>query len=450
LMGNPIAGQGPSREWAERAQATLAESKRKPAASPREMDYLAAVSAYWEDWANRPERTRQQNRSKAYQTLAAKYPDDDEAQIFGALYLTATQSLSDQTYSTYLKAAETLERQFAKHPNHPGLAHYLIHSYDAPPIANRGLDAARRYASIAPDAPHAQHMPSHVFTRVGAWQESFETNARSRAAAQRDRAFEEQLHAMDYQVYAALQLARDAEARGIVDAATGPAAAGTGLAEHTGTGLAAHYAMAAMPARHAAERGDWTAAAALPVRPAPIAVAPALTRFARGIGAARVRNAEAAGREAAELARLRDTLRASGNEYWAGEAEISRIAVSAWAAWARGTHDEALRLMRSAADQEDQREKHIVTPGRILPARELLGDLLLELGRPAEALREFEASHQREPGRFRGLYFAARAAELMGDRAKAATYYRRLIALAGAGVQRPEVAKAREFLSRGL
>src|SRR5215510_15694265 len=217
LMQNPLAGVGAVPKDAPLAQGAIDRGRKMGAKTQRERDYLEAVAAYYEDFANRPERARQLARAKAYEALATKYPDDDEAQIFYALYLAGTQSQADQTYAAYLKAAGILEGQFKKYPNHPGVAHYLIHSYDAPPIASKGLDAARRYAGIAPDAPHALHMPSHIFTRVGAWTESAATNERSAAAAKRDRDLDEQLHAMDYMVYAYLQLARDADARRVLE-----------------------------------------------------------------------------------------------------------------------------------------------------------------------------------------------------------------------------------------
>ncbi|HEV8573669.1 MAG TPA: hypothetical protein VGR43_03075, partial [Dehalococcoidia bacterium] len=217
LMDNPLAGVGPSKEWAERGMAAVEQGKQIGAKTQRELDYIAAVAAYWEDWPNRPERTRQVNRARAYEALAARYPQDDEAQIFSALYTAGTQTLVDQSYKAYLTAAETLEKQFAKHPDHPGVAHYLIHSYDAPPIAPKGLPAARRYAGIAPAAPHALHMPSHIFTRVGAWAESVETNTRSATASRRDNDGDQQVHAMDYMMYAFLQLGRDADARRVLD-----------------------------------------------------------------------------------------------------------------------------------------------------------------------------------------------------------------------------------------
>src|SRR6266850_4676845 len=219
LMDNPLASVGPSPQWAERAQTALEQGRRIGAKTQRERDYIEAVGAYYQDWASRPERARQQSRAQAFETLAARYPTDDEAQIFYALYLSGTQSLADPSYATYLKAAEILEKQFAKHPDHPGVAHYLIHSYDAAPIAQKGLPAARRYAAIAPAAPHALHMPSHIFTRVGAWADSAATNQRSATAAKGDNDADNQLHAMDYMEYAYLQLARDKDAARIVEEA---------------------------------------------------------------------------------------------------------------------------------------------------------------------------------------------------------------------------------------
>lgn len=440
LMSNPLAGIGPSPQWAERAQAAIDQGRQIGAKTQRERDYIEAVAAYYEDWANRPERTRQLNRARAFEALAARYPSDDEAQIFSALYLAATQSLADQTYATYLRAAEILEQQFAKHPDHPGVAHYLIHSYDAPPIAPKGLPAARRYASIAPAAPHALHMPSHIFTRVGAWSESALTNERAAVAAQQDKDFDEQLHAMDYMVYAYLQLARDSDARRVMEE-------GAQVTGFTTFRFAGPYAQAAMPARYAVERGDWQQAMQLRPRPNNFPFTEALTHFARALGAARSGDAAAAEQEVQELARLRDALTAAKSEYWATEVEGSRLAAAAWTALAQGKRDDAVSLMRSAADIEDKNEKHIVTPGRILPARELLGEMLLELKRPADALKEFETSLTREPERFRGLYGAAQAAAQSGDKAKAKRYFARLVEVAGHGTARPELAQARTFLA---
>jgi len=440
LMSNPLAGIGPSPDGAARAQAAIAEGRKIGAKTQRERDYIEAVAAYYEDWANRPERVRQANRAKAFEGLAAKYPADDEAQVFYALYLAGTQSLADQTYATYLKSASILEVQFTKHPDHPGIAHYLIHSYDAPPIAPKGLPAARRYAGIAPSAPHALHMPSHIFTRVGAWNESAVTNERSAAAAKRDRDFDEQLHAMDYMVYAYLQLARDADARRVVE----DSASASGMATLR---FAGPYAQAAMPARYAVERGDWKQAAALAPSPSQWPFTVALTHYARALGAARSGDPAAAEKDVQELTRLRDALKTANSNYWPTEVEVSRMSAAAWTALAQGKQDEALALMRAAADMEDKSEKHIVTPGRIVPAREALGDMLLEVKRPADALKEFEASQVREPERFRGYYGAAQAAAQAGDKTKARGYYAKLVAMADPGSTRPELAQARAFLA---
>ena len=440
LMSNPLQGIGASPKNAPRAQAAIDRGRKMGAKTERERDYLEAVAAYYEDFANRSERARQLARAKAYEALAAKYPDDDEAQVFYALYLAGTQLPSDQLYSAYLKAAAILEKQFAKHPDHPGVAHYLIHSYDAPPIAKQGVPAARRYAQIAPDAPHALHMPSHIFTRVGAWTDSVATNRRSATVAQKSNEPDEALHAMDYMTYAYLQLARDGEARKIFDEAR--TVTGINPARPT-----APYALAAMPARYAVERGDWRAAAQLEPSPSKFPFTEAMTHFARALGAARSGNPAVAQKNIERIAMLRDELKAAKSDYWANEVEVMRLASLAWVVLAQKKGDEALGLMRQAADIEDKSEKNIVTPGRIVPARELLGDMLMGLKRPAEALTEYEASQLREPNRYRGLYGAGQAAEQSGNRDKARHYFSKLIELAGSGDIRPEVKKARQYLA---
>ena len=440
LMSNPLQGIGASPKNAPRAQAAIDKGRQMGAKTQRERDYLEAVAAYYEDFANRPERARQLARAKAYEALAAKYPDDDEAQIFYALYLAGTQTPSDQSYSAWLKAAGILEKQFAKHPDHPGVAHYLIHCYDAPPIAQQGLPAARLYARIAPDAPHALHMPSHIFTRVGAWADSATTNRRSADAAKKSSDPDDALHALDYMTYAYLQLARDGDARRTWDEARTL----TGINPARAT---APYALAAMPARYAVERGDWHAAAKLEPSTSKFPFTEAMTHFARALGAARSGDPAAAQKDVERTAALRDELRAAKSDYWANEVEVMRLASLAWVALAQTKNDDALALMRQAADIEDKSEKNIVTPGRLLPARELLGDMLMELKRPAEALKEYEASQQREPNRYRGLYGAGQAAAQSGNRDKARHYFSKLIELAGSADLRPEMEKARRYLA---
>src|SRR5881396_1300423 len=304
LMANPLQGVGASPKDAPRAQAAIEKGRTMGAKTEREREYLEAVAAYYEDFTNRPERARQLARARAYESLAAKYPDDDEAQIFYALYLIGTQTASDQTYSAYLKAAAILEKQFAKHPDHPGVAHYLIHSYDAPPIAAQGVPAARRYADIAPDAPHALHMPSHIFTRVGAWADSVATNRRSATVAQKSNEPDEAVHAMDFMTYAYLQLARDSDARRTFDEARTL----TGFNPARAT---APYALAAMPARYALERGAWGEATKLEPVPTKYPFTEALTHFARALGAARIGDTAAAQKDVDRIVVLRDELKAA-------------------------------------------------------------------------------------------------------------------------------------------
>src|SRR3954447_19999838 len=310
LMYNPLNGVGPGPKDAEKAQAAIEAGRVLPAKTQRERDYLEAVAAYYQDWAGHPERERQQARSKAFEALAAKYPDDDEAQIFSALYLAGTQSQADQTYAAYTRAVAILEPQFKKHPDHPGVAHYLIHSYDAPPIAQKGLVAARRYAGIAPDAPHALHMPSHIFTRVGAWEESVATNLRSAAVAQKGGEPNEAYHASDYAVYAFLQLGRDRDAKRTMEEVLK-------VTDYNPAQRTAPYAMAAMPARYAMERGAWQEAMNLQVKPSKMPNVEAMTYSARAIGASRSGDVAAAQKDAEELARLHKVLQEAKDNYWA-------------------------------------------------------------------------------------------------------------------------------------
>lgn len=439
LMSNPLTGAGPPPAKAAQGQQAVALARSIGAKTERERMYVEAVAVYWEDWANRPERERQANRASAYEALAAQYPEDDEAQIFAALYIAGTQSLSDTSFAAYRRATAMLNAQLARHPDHPGVAHYLIHANDAPRLAAHGLPAARSYAGIAPDAPHALHMPSHIFTRVGMWRESAATNARSATAAGRDGEADEELHAMDYMVYAWLQLGRDEDSRAV--AARAPA-----LLPRSSQRFVAPYAAVAMPARIVLERGAWSEAKALVPTPSPYGFTTALTVYARALGAARSGVPVVTDREVAILVAIRDSLKAAKSEYWAGEVEVQRRSAAAWATLARGDTATALAEMRAAADQEDASEKHIVTPGRLLPARELLGDMLLAVGKPGDALREYELSQLREPNRFRGYAGAMEAAKRSGDAAAATRYAGKLVELAGDS-SRPEVAAARKLVA---
>ena len=443
--GNPFAGSR-SPEALKAGLAAVDAAKATGAGTDREKAYLAAVELLFRDASTVDQRARTVAYEKAMEALAARYADDIEARIFYALGLDQTALPTDKTYANQMKAAGILEREFTRQPEHPGLAHYIIHSFDVPALAPRALEAARRYAKIAPDAPHALHMPSHTFTRVGSWQESIDANRASAEAARKDNAVAEELHALDYQAYAFLQTAQDAAARRTRDAVPALGAKiPTGGAGNAAPPAAGYYALAAIPARYALERDAWGEAAALTPRQTPFAWADAVTHFARALGAARSGSVPAAAPDIERLAALRDILRKSSDQYWAEQVEIQRSAAMAWVTLAEGRQADALTMMREAADREDATDKSAVTPGPIKPARELLGEMLLQLKRPAEALVEFETTLKKEPNRFRATYGAARAAAAAGQRQKASAYYASLLEISKSADEpgRRELAEAR-------
>jgi Tetratricopeptide repeat len=417
------------------------------ATTARERDYIAALAMLYQDHATVPHRQRAIAYEQAMERLAATYPDDVEATILSALVISANHDLNDKTFARPLKAAVLLEPLFTAYPQHPGAAHYLIHSYDYPPIAAKGLEAAKHYAGIAPDASHAHHMPSHIFTRVGFWRESVASNQASVAAARGDALYT--LHGWDYMTYAYLQMAEDARADKV-----GAEAREFSALQNANFG--ALFGAAAIPARLVLERGRWAEAASLAL-PANVSAedwkrapqAEAINVFARALGAARSGNAAGARQEIGRLHALQQVLTERKLAYWAEQVEIQAKVASAWALRAEGKNDEALAAMRAAADHEDQTEKHAVTPGPLMPARELLGDLLIELGRPADALPQYEASIAKEPNRFRGLYGAGLAAESAGDQARARAHFEKLAALcAQSDGTRPELVHARQVLAQ--
>jgi hypothetical protein len=444
--GNPFGGFR-SPQALKNGLAAVEAAKASGGGNDRERAYVAAVEVLFRDAATIDQRTRTVAYEKAMEQLAARYPDDIEARIFYALALDQTALPTDKTYANQLKAADILQKEFARQPEHPGLAHYIIHSFDAPPLAPRALDAARRYAKIAPDAPHALHMPSHTFTRVGAWQDSIDTNLASAAAARKDNAPSEELHALDYQMYAYLQTAQDAAAKKSLDAIE-PIGAKIqiGAPGAAAPPPAGYYALAAIPARYALERDRWADAAALTPRTTAFAWADAVTHFARALGAARSGNAAAARSDIEKLASLRDALQKANDAYWTEQVDIQRQAAAAWVTLAEGRQADALAEMRRAADREDATDKAAVTPGPIKPARELLAEMLLQANRAADALTEFEATLTKEPRRFRATYGAARAAQAAGNSQKATTYYASLLEIAKGADEpgRPELVEARK------
>ena len=441
LLWNPHAVP-PAKNLAEGA-AALAKGKAVGSKTQRERDYLEALAAMYADYEKVDHRTRLLGYAKAMERLAGRYSNDDEAQIHYALALNTSASPSDKTYATQLKGGALLEPIFKRQPDHPGVAHYLIHLYDYPPIAEKGLEAARRYAQIAPAAAHAQHMPSHIFIRLGYWDDSITSNVESARVAKEDNEPGDQLHAMDYLVYANLQLGQDRKAKAVIDEMMT-------VGGRPEAYLGGAYALAASPARYAIERGDWKAAAALQVRPMPqMLQAEAISYFGRSLGAARSGNPQAAKIDIAKLVELRDRLREAKDAYWAEQVDIQRQVASAWVLYAEGNFDEALKAMNAAADAEDKTEKHPVTPGVPKPARELYGVMLLERGKTADALAAFEATLKKEPNRLGAYVGAATAAAKAGDQAKAKQYFGKVVTIAdGADDSRMEVTEARSFLAK--
>lgn len=427
--------------------ASVEKAKLAGAKTQRERDYIAAIETFYRDADELGHLTRALVYENAMDDMQRRYPDDHEAAIFHALALVATAPPTDKTYVNQKKAGAILEPLFVEEPEHPGIAHYIIHAYDYPPLAPRALDPARRYARIAPDSPHALHMPSHIFTRLGLWQESIDSNLVSAASARKNNAPGNELHAKDYLIYAYLQGAQDREAKSALEAPP----AGSPDDPQYGNWL---YAMGTSPARYAVERHRWAEAATLPV-PANTfpggrwAWTEANLRFARALGASHTGNIEAARKDTERLALLRDTLTKANNKYWADQLDIQREIALAWITLAEGKGEEALRQMRFAAEHEDSTDKDNVTPGVILPARELLGEMLLELKQPAQAMVEFEATLRTAPNRFNALSGAARAAKLSGDSDKAKTYYAKLLGICEyANGDRPELQDARALLAQ--
>ena len=417
------------------------------ARTQRERDYIAAAATLYKNADTLDQRARVVAYEHAMAGVAARYPDDREASIFWALSLTASALPTDKTYATQLKAGAILEKIYPEEPDHPGITHYIIHSYDVPALADRALDAARRYAAIAPSAPHALHMPSHTFTRVGAWQESIDTNIKSAAAARKEGARAEELHASDYMIYAYLQTGQDNAAQALMKAIPEVAAqfdpnAVVGAAP----GSAGVFALAAIPARWVLEHRDWKGAAALTPSASNFPYTEAMTYFARALGATHTGALDDARRSMAALTDISARLTQAKESYWAEQVAIERDEAAAFLTLAEGKRADALTAMRAAAVREDATDKNAVTPGPLAPARELLGDMLLEMKQPGPALAEFQATLAKEPNRFRAVHGAARAAELSGDRATARRYYEQLLKICERADTpgRPELAEARK------
>ena len=442
----------------KRGLAAVEKAKLTGARTQRERDYIAAMEVFYKDSDKLDHRTRTFAYHEAMKRLYEANPSDSEAAVFYALTLIATGTMSnDKTYQREKEAAQILNRVLARQPQHPGVAHYMIHSYDYPPLARMALPAARSYAKIAPASAHAQHMPSHIFIRLGLWDEAVRSNldaeASAKAFALRHKmpgAWDEQLHAMDYLAYAYLQSAQDRKASAVLDELQR-------IQSVEPQTFKVAYAFAAIPARYVLERRKWDEATKLTLPANTLNYFPwqrfrwaeAHIHFARAIGFARTGDTASARQEVEKLAAIRDALVIGNGEYdWAKQVDIERQIAGAWLALAEGKRDESLKMMRAVADLDDATDKHPVTPGAILPAREQLGELLLELKQPSAALQEFETSLRSAPERFNGLYGAARAATLAQDHKKARTYYEKLLALTRqSDTTRPEIDEAKAFVA---
>src|SRR5687768_4116896 len=441
----------------QKGWAAVEKAKTAGARTPREQAYIAAIEVFYKD----NDKLDHQKRAFAYSDAMKQHLErnrsDNEAAVFYALSLIATGMMSqDKTYAREKLAASLLNGVLKSEPRHPGVSHYLIHSYDYPALAELALPAARSYAKIAPSSAHAQHMPSHIFTRLGLWSEAINSNLDAHRAAKTfavrnhmSGAWDEQLHAMDYLAYAYLQRGQDKHAAGVLDELNQ-------IDKVDPQTFKVAYAVVAIPARYALERRQWKEAAKLTLASGQLRDsllqhfpwAKAHIHYARAIGAARSGDAAAARREIDELSKIKQALSEVKGDYdWAKQVDIMRQVGSAWLAHAEGRHDESVQMLRAAADLDDVTDKHPVTPGAFLPAREQLADLLLELKQPAAALQEFEVSFRSTPNRFNGLYGAARAANLAGNKKAASLYYGKLLTLArNADIPRPEIAEARAFI----
>ena len=436
-LGNTLATT-PTREEAQRAWDALEKARAAGPKTQRERDWIEALSAYFRDHERIPVDVRLTAYNAAMEQMSDRYPDDFEVQAYYALTLQASAKKSDITYANQLKSAAILEKLFAQNPQHPGVTHYLIHTYDFAPLADRGVASARRYAGIAPAVPHARHMPSHIYSMVGLWDESIASNA-SALEIQPD-----YYHAADFSVYAHLQLAQDAKAVALTQKSIATADRGDRPINFVN-----FTAKAAMSARYVLERADWAGAAVLPMVPTQYPMADSLIRFTRGLGMARSGNIAGAKDEIEAMKVLRTTLQRADQSYWADRTEEQMLAVSAWILLKEGARDQAMRFMRTAADNEDASVKHVAMENRLYPFRELLAELLLEAGQPAAALKEFETALKQTPNRFRAFSGAARAAEASGDHQKTSDYFGKLADLAkNADTERAEIREAKAFLAK--
>lgn len=422
--------------------------------SSRESYYLEAVATIYDQWENLDYRTRLLKFEMACEKIFQNYAEDSEAAIFYSLALRSAADPMDKSFTKQKKAGEILNRVLAREPNHPGVTHYIIHTFDYPELAEKALPAARQYASIAAASAHAQHMPSHIFTRLGLWDEAIQSNRASVSAAQcyaenmgMKGPWDEELHGLDYLVYALLQKGEDGKAKEEVDYARA-------MKNVYPQNFKVAYSFAAMPARYSLERKDWEEASRLKLAPTDVPWQQfpwerASIHFARLLGSVHTNAVAEARLELKQLQRIHEELTLSKETYRASLVLIQVRASEGWIKWADGDKEEALQLLMEAADMEDSTEKHPVTPGEIVPARELLADMYMELGEPSKAFEAYQANLKKHPNRFNGLYGAGLAAERSGNIREAIYYYNQLLSIASEST-RPEIKLVKVFLQRSI
>jgi tetratricopeptide (TPR) repeat protein len=450
---NPLVGPFPG-DVLKAGWEAVEKARAAPQKTDREREWIEALAAFFENFGSVPQQMRTANYEAAMARLHAHYPHDAEAAIFYALALNEAADPADKTYAKPLMAVAILEKLEAQHPNHPGIPHYIIHSYDYPELAVRGVIAANRCAQLAPSAPHALHMPSHVYSTLGMWEEVIESDLASDettiayTARVNPQAFPNpatipaRYHSLDFLTNAYLQTARDRQAKRIVDTRNVMAEFPAGF-RYSG-----HTAYAAIPVRYAFERGAWAEAASLAVPKTPFPQAEGIVWFARAVGAARSGDGAGSKQALDKLRTLRETLVKAHDAYWSGQVEIQEKAAAAWLGLHEGRKAEAISLMREASDLEDKSGKHVAMENRLSPMREMFGELLLAADEPGQALPEFEASLTNNPNRYRSFAGAAKAAERLGHREQARTYYEKLVTLASnADGERPDLVTAKEFLA---
>jgi tetratricopeptide (TPR) repeat protein len=447
LRPNPLVPPFPSALQKSGWEA-VEKGKAAKTQTPKESAYLGAMEIFYKDYETVDQHVRTKAFERAMSDLHSKYPDDSEAAIFYALSLLEAVDFSDKTYASQLKAAAILNEQAKTHPNHPGIAHYLIHSYDFAPLAALCLPTAHLYDKIASDSPHALHMPSHIYSMLGMWDDSIRSNLAAEALADRyaekhypDATDAQVPHALDFMMYAYLQQGKDDAAQNLIEKAAK-------IKKVIVVRLTVDTALSAIPARYVVEREDWKQASKLSVRDSQYPAAQSITYFVRALGAARSGDIAAARTEMSHLDEMEAKLAAAKDDYWAAQTRIQKSAVEAWIAFAEGKKDEAIAGMQKAADLDDKSEKNVAMENKLLPIRALLGDLYLAAGMNKDALRELEESLKVAPNRYATIAAAAAAAQAAGQADTAKRYYRALVALAVDGNQaRPELVKAKKYLA---